>query len=99
MKLFGLPSDFSRKAQEVWAEYERTHDLRGMEMLAVGIDPDSREVFFGTSAKDIVQQLTAAGQFRPLFFRWVNRPNYHRHGRGLLKALTLSTVVRRPGGN
>jgi hypothetical protein len=68
------------KVNEVWEEYARTHDLSGKERLAAGIDPDTREVFLGNSAKDIVARLESEGKFRPLFYRWVNDPYYTRKG-------------------
>lgn len=74
------PSVDVDKAKEVWAEYERTHDLRGMEQMAVGIDPDSGEVHFGKSMADIVERLDREGRFRPLFYRWVNDSSYYHLG-------------------
>jgi hypothetical protein len=72
----------AEKAQQIWAEYERTHDLRGQERLAVGIDPDTGEVHFGKSLEDIGERLEREGRFKPLYYRWVNDPNYyHRGGR------------------
>lgn len=72
----------SDKARRIWDEFARTHDLTGKEQLAVGIDPETEEVFFGTTAKQIVARLREEGQFRPLFFRWVNDPCYfHKGGR------------------
>ena len=70
------------KGNEVWDEYARTHDLLGKERMAVGIDPDTREVFVGESATEIVASLKQDGRFRPLFFRRVGGPYYtHRGGR------------------
>ncbi|HJZ91992.1 MAG TPA: hypothetical protein VKE40_14050 [Gemmataceae bacterium] len=66
------------KVNEVWEEYVRTHDLRGKERMAVGIDPDTREVFLGSSMQDIVAQLKSEGRFRPLYYRWVNDPYFIR---------------------
>jgi hypothetical protein len=68
------------KVNEVWAEYARTHDLTGKERMAVGIDPDTREVFLGESAADVVEQLKREGRFRPLYYRRVNSPYYQRKG-------------------
>jgi len=69
-------------AEHVWAEYEQTHDLGGMENLAVGIDPQTREVFFGESAVAIGERLQVEGRFRPLFYRWVRNASYfHKGGR------------------
>jgi hypothetical protein len=69
------------KAKRIWAEYERDHDLAGRESEAVGIDPDTGEVFFGESAKAITLRLVREGRNRPLYFRWVNNPIYGRKGR------------------
>jgi hypothetical protein len=74
------PSVDVDKAKHVWAEYERTHDLTGMEQMAVGIDPDSGEVHFGKSMEDIVERLDREGRFKPLFYRWVNDPSYFHFG-------------------
>jgi hypothetical protein len=70
------------KVDEIWAEYERTHDLTGIGRQAVGIDPDTGEVFLGESAIDIVSRLKSEGRFRPLYYRWTNDPYYtHKGGR------------------
>jgi hypothetical protein len=70
------------KVRAVWAEYERSHDLTGKERLAVGIDPDTGEVFLGESAIEIGKHLKREGRFRPLFYRWVGDPYYiHKGGR------------------
>jgi hypothetical protein len=68
------------KVNEVWEEYARTHDLAGKGQMAVGIDPDTREVFLGESASEIVEHLKQEGRFRPLYFRRVNSPYYWRKG-------------------
>jgi hypothetical protein len=68
------------RVNQVWADYERTHDLNGKEHLAVGIDPEAGEVFIGNSAKEIIARLRDEGRFRPLFFRWVNDPFYIHKG-------------------
>jgi hypothetical protein len=77
MDQFNLDVD---KATRIWAEYESTHDLSGKQHLAVGIDPDSGEIHFGESAKDITLRLVREGRNKPLFFRWVNSPYYTRKG-------------------
>jgi hypothetical protein len=69
------------KAQQIWAEYERSHDLTDRQSEAVGIDPETGEVFFGESAKAITLRLVREGRNRPLYFRWVNNPIYGRKGR------------------
>ena len=59
------------KVNEVWEEYDRTHDLAGQDHMVVGIDPDTREVFLGPSLRDVIDRLTRDGVFRPLYYRRV----------------------------
>ena len=66
------------KVNQVWEEYARTHDLTDKDRMAVGIDPDTREVFLGPSLQDIVARLKNEGRFRPLYYRWVNDPYFIR---------------------
>ena len=68
------------KAKQIWSEYERTHDLSGMQLLAVGIDPETGEVHFGESMHEIGDRLEREGRFKPLFYRWVNDPYYFHRG-------------------
>jgi hypothetical protein len=74
------PSIDVEKAKRIWDEYERTHDLCGMEKLAVGIDPETGEVHFGKSMAEIGDRLKREGRFKPLFYRWVNDPAYYHFG-------------------
>jgi len=73
-------STFGDRAQEIWAEYERTHDLSGKEHLAVGIDPETGEIHFGASMVEIGNRLDREGRFKPLFYRWVDDPSYYHFG-------------------
>jgi hypothetical protein len=68
------------RAELIWAEYQRTHDLSGRVGQAVGIDPISGRVWFGESALDIVSQCRAEGIAAPLFFARVGYPTYLRKG-------------------
>lgn len=68
------------KAWQVWADYQREHDLIGRNGQAVGIDPVSGRVWFGESAKDIVLQMEAQGIQAPLFFLRVGQDYYARKG-------------------
>jgi hypothetical protein len=68
------------KASEVWAEYQRQHDVSARIGQAVGIDPVSGRVWFGESAKDIVLNLEAEGIHAPLFFLRVGQDYYGRKG-------------------
>jgi hypothetical protein len=66
------------KANRIWDEYAGAHDLTGKERMAVGIDPQTGEVFLGESALEISDRLKQEGRFRPLFYRWVHSPFYTR---------------------
>jgi hypothetical protein len=66
------------KANRIWDEYVRTHDLTGKERMAVGIDPQTGAVYLGESASEISERLKQEGSFRPLYYRWVLTPYYSR---------------------
>ena len=70
----------TERAQAIWSEYVATHDLSDKLGRAAGIDPDSGRIWFGESASDIVDQMDAKNEFRPLFFVRVGSPSYLRKG-------------------
>lgn len=47
------------QAIQIWAEYQRQHDVSGRIGETAGMDPVSGRVWFGQSAKDIWRQLEA----------------------------------------
>ena len=58
----------TQRAKEAWRVYQEQHDVSDRIGQAVGIDPDTGEVFFGESAAEIGKHLIAEGRHRPLFF-------------------------------
>jgi hypothetical protein len=70
----------SLKAREIWAEYQRPHDVSALRGQAVGIDPVSGRVWFGESAAAIMQQQQAEGIWIPLYFLRVGYDYYQRKG-------------------
>jgi len=68
----------SRKAAQIWADYQKHHDVSDRHGQAVGIDPVSGQVWFGESARDIMGQLQ--GQWTPLYFLRVGFDYYQRKG-------------------
>ena len=72
------PPEYWQPVDDIWAEYQKTHDVRHLDGQAVGIDPVSREVFFGRDAEEVGDRLTSEGRFRPLFFTRVGRTAYGR---------------------
>ena len=68
------------RAEQVWAEYQKTHDVSDRTGQAVGIDPVSGRVWFGESALDISRQLDAEGLKVPLYVVRVGQDYYCRKG-------------------
>lgn len=73
----------SRRAREVWVQYQREHDVSNLKGKAVGIDPLSGQVWFGDSALEIAEHLRAQGLDTPLYFLRVGADHYGRKGRRL----------------
>ena len=71
--------DVSR-AQQIWAEYQHTHDISDLKGQAVGIDPVSGRIWFGESIVDISEQLRAEGIEIPLYFVRAGYDYYYRKG-------------------
>ena len=70
----------TEKAKEVWAAYQRQHDISERIGQTAGIDPASGQIWFGASAKDIVAQMEAEGRVIPLYFVRVGTDYYLRKG-------------------
>ena len=70
----------SARAQQIWDEYLRSHDVSQRQGQAVGIDPATGHVWFGQTALDIRKQMQAAGNAVPLFFLRVGQDHYLRKG-------------------
>ncbi len=68
------------RAKEVWAEYQRQHDVSSRKGQAVGIDPFSGRIWFGESGVDIWRQLDEAGLDIPLYLIRVGYDYYQRKG-------------------
>jgi hypothetical protein len=68
------------RAQVIWAEYQKQHDVSARNGQAVGIDPNSGRIWFGESIVDISRQLDAEGIHTPLYFVRVGHDYYYRKG-------------------
>ena len=49
----------SHEAKQIWAEYQKQHNLSDRIGQTVGIDPKSRRIWFGSSIRDIVLHRTS----------------------------------------
>lgn len=70
----------STRALEIWAEYQRHHDVSARTGQAVGIDPVSGQVWFGRTAKDIWKQMDQEGIDAPIYCLRVGSRYYGRKG-------------------
>jgi hypothetical protein len=68
------------RAKQIWADYQAAHDVSDRKGQAVGIDPQTGQVWFGESATAIWQQMEAQGSARPLVFMRVGSDYYVRKG-------------------
>ena len=70
----------SQRAEEIWAEYQRRHDVTEQAGQTAGIDPVSGRIWFGDSIQEVVAQRDADGIAAPLFFVRVGSATYYRKG-------------------
>lgn len=68
------------RAQQIWAEYQKEHDVTDRKGQAAGIDPSNGRVWFGESIVDISQQREREGSEGPLFFIRVGFNYFYRKG-------------------
>ncbi len=68
------------RAMQIWADYQKQHDLSGRKGQAAGIDPFSGRVWFGESALDIWRQMQSEGVETAFFCARVGSPSYLRKG-------------------
>lgn len=70
----------SATAREIWAQYQRQHDVSDRQGQAVGIEPVSGRVWFGRKALEIARQMRADGIDRPFYCVRVGSDYYGRKG-------------------
>ena len=71
----------SSKCKQIWAEYQKQHDITERIGQTAGIDPKSGKVWFGNSALEIVNKRETEGLTSPLFFQRVGYEAYLWKGR------------------
>jgi uncharacterized protein YbjT (DUF2867 family) len=68
------------RALEIWADYQRDHDLTDRQGQTAGIDPVTGRVWFDDSAKAIWEQMKTQGVDTPLYYVRVGSDFYVRKG-------------------
>ena len=70
----------SRRAEQIWSEYQQHHDVSKKVGQTAGIEPVSGSIWFGDSIQDVIAQRDAGGSTAPLFFMRVGSATYYRKG-------------------
>lgn len=70
----------SERAKKVWLQYQEEHDISSLIGKTVGIDPNTKQIWFGDSAYEIVLQRLDEGLNSPLYFERVGFRCYLRKG-------------------
>jgi hypothetical protein len=68
------------KAEQIWADYQGSHDLSDSVGKTAGIDPHSGRVWIGDSIQDVLAQRDADGIDSLLFFERIGSRAYYRKG-------------------
>src|SRR5579862_1391391 len=76
------PEDTAR-AQEYWAEYQRTHDVSGLTGQTAAIDPKTGRVWIAADVMDIAREREAQGDLAPVYLVRVGYDYYLRKGHRL----------------
>jgi hypothetical protein len=86
----------SRKARQIWEDYQKQHDVSASVGQAVGIDPVTGGVWFGESARAIADLLDGQGIGRPLYFLRVGFSHYQRKGHRQVRSGLLAATPNTP---
>jgi hypothetical protein len=68
------------KAKQIWAAYQKAHDLSDDVGKTAGIDPKSGRVWIGASIPDVITKRDAEGIDSLLFFERIGSTTYYRKG-------------------
>lgn len=78
------PADWTeedtRRARQIWEEYQSRHDLSDRKGQVAGIDPVTHRVWLGEWIADVVDQRDAEGIGNPLLFVRVGSEGVFRKG-------------------
>ena len=68
------------KAERIWSDYQKQHDLSAYIGKTAGIDPNTGRVWIGESIRDVLSQRSADGIDSLLFFERIGSKTYYRKG-------------------
>lgn len=67
-------------AQEMWVDFQQTHDLSTNTGWAAGIDPESGNIWIGETMADVIDKRDAAGIDSLLWFERVGSATFYKKG-------------------
>ena len=73
--------EYTTRAQQIWENYQRQHDLSDRQGKVVAIDPQSERVWIGNSGVDVAQQMQAEGVDAPVYLIRVGSDHFLQKGR------------------
>ena len=68
------------KAEQIWSDYQKQHDLSTCIGKTAGIDPHTGRVWIGESIQDVLSKRNADGIDSLLFFERIGSQTYYRKG-------------------
>ena len=74
------PSVDIERAQALWDEYQKQHDITPLVNQTAGIEPVSGRIWFGESAADVYRKKIADGCETPMYVVRVGYDYYLRKG-------------------
>ncbi len=72
--------DYTERADRFWAEYQKTLGVTDRMGQALGVDPLTGKIWFGTSILDMMDQHKTMQQVSPLFYLRAGRRSCDRVG-------------------
>lgn len=73
--------EYTSRAEEIWEEYQRQHDLSEQRGKVAAIDPATGRVWIGEAGVDVAEQMEAEGIGAPVYLVRIGFPSYVRKGR------------------
>src|SRR5437773_339036 len=86
--------EYTAHALDLWAEYQRHHDLSSQVGKVAAIDPVSGRVWIDESGVDVVAQMRSEGADVPVYFVRIGYPSFVKKGRRCSPERLTPTALR-----
>jgi len=81
MNVTAWKPEYTARAEQIWDEYQRQHDLSEQRGKVAAIDPITGRIWIGEAGVDVAQQMETEGIDTPVYLVRVGFPSYVRKGR------------------